>query len=183
MVVVANEDAMAIAVEAEGNAVAPQDAAEQAEITVGVFGGEKLGGQDLAGGVVEQGKQSEFGAALFEPAMQAGIEQQHLSFAGARETAQAMSRSPSFARRAQSGRTQETTEGFAAEREAFDLTELLMEMMIVESGIAGAGQSENALAQRIGQAARAGTAAADVSQSRCAALPIARFETFDMPRR
>ena len=55
-------------------------------------------------------------------------------------------------------------------------------MMIVEADVASAGQSENALAQGFGHGAMAGTAAADVSQSRCAALPIARFETFDMPR-
>ena len=56
-------------------------------------------------------------------------------------------------------------------------------MVIVETGIAGAGQLKNAGAQGFGQAARAGAAAADVSQSRCAALPITGFETFDLPRR
>jgi len=61
--------------------------------------------------------------------------------------------------------------------------ELLVEVMIVESGITRAGQAQGGLAQPIGQAAMAGPPAADVSQSRCAALPIARFETFDMPRR
>ena len=62
--------------------------------------------------------------------------------------------------------------------------ELVVQMMIVEAGVARACQSEDADARALpGRAAVAGAAAADVSQSRCAALPIARFEPFDMPRR
>jgi hypothetical protein len=55
--------------------------------------------------------------------------------------------------------------------------------MIVEASVTGADQSEDAVAHAWGQAAVAGTAAAGVSQSRCAALPVTGFEAFDMPRR
>ena len=58
-----------------------------------------------------------------------------------------------------------------------------MEMMIVEAGVARAGQSQDALTYGGRRARRGGAAAAGVCQSRCAALPIARFEPFDMPKR
>ena len=55
--------------------------------------------------------------------------------------------------------------------------------MIVEAGVARACQSHDPLAYGVGQTTVAGAAAADVRQGRCAALPIATFEPFDMPRR
>jgi hypothetical protein len=120
---------------------------------------------------------------MFEPAVQAGVEQEHFAFASAGQTALAVGRSATPAGRAQARAAEKTTEGFAAQGKAFGLTEFLAEMVIVEAGIARAGQSEDAGAQRLGKTARAGTAAADLCQSRCAALPIARFEPFDMARR
>ena len=58
-----------------------------------------------------------------------------------------------------------------------------MKVMIIEAGVAGARQVRMRFRTRCGSAAVAGAAAAGVSQSRCAALPIAGFEAFDMPRR
>ena len=78
---------------------------------------------------------------------------------------------------------EQTAQGLAAEGEPFDLTELFAEMMIVETGVARASQVEDAGTHGLGQAARAGTTAAGVCQSRCAALPITGFEALDMPRR
>jgi hypothetical protein len=78
---------------------------------------------------------------------------------------------------------QPAAEGFAAEREAFLLDELLAKVMVIEAGIAGARQLHDAIPHTLRQAAMAGAPAAGVCQSRCAALPIAGFETFDVPRR
>lgn len=183
MVVVAHEDAVAIAVETERNAVAAQQSVEQAEIATSVFGGKELRDQDFAGGIVEKAEQGEFGAALFEPAVQAGVEQKHFAFASAGQTALAVSGSAPFAERADPGGTQQAAKSLATERDAFDLTELLAEMMVVETDVARAGQGEDASAQWLGKTARAGAAAADVCQSRSAALPITRFESFDMSKR
>ena len=52
-----------------------------------------------------------------------------------------MSSRAAFTRRADSGRTKQPAESFAAEREAFLFDELLAEMVIVESGIGGASQA------------------------------------------
>ena len=78
---------------------------------------------------------------------------------------------------------QQAAQGFAAEREAFLFGELLAEMVVVEPGISGAGQAQDAVSHALGQTARAGPPATGVCQRRCAALPIASFEAFDMARR
>ena len=72
--IVALEDAMAVAVEAERNAVGGDQGAESAEIAQGIFGFElEVSSEDLRGGVVLKTDESEFGAAAFEPIMTAGI--------------------------------------------------------------------------------------------------------------
>src|SRR6202035_1974071 len=56
-------------------------------------------------------------------------------------------------------------------------------MMIVEARVLATGQSEDGLTHPLRGTMRTGPAAAGVSQRRCAALPIASFEAFDVPRR
>jgi hypothetical protein len=183
VIVVADKDAVAVAVEAEGDAVAAQQAAEQAKVAMGVFGGEELGHEDFAGGVVEEAEQGKLRAAVFEPVVEAGVEQEHLAFASAGQAALAMGGSPSLTRGAEAGPTQQAAQGLTAQGEAFDLAKLLAEVMVVEAGVARTGQMQDADAHWFGQAARPGPAAAGVCQSRCTALPITNFEAFDMPRR
>src|SRR5580658_769104 len=115
VIVVAQEYAVTIAVKAERDATAAQQAAEQAKIAAGIFGGKKFGGEDLASGVVEKAQQGELRATLFEPGMQAGIEEQHVAFTSAREASLAMSGSATLAGRADAGRAQQTAESFAAQ--------------------------------------------------------------------
>ena len=67
VVVVADEDTAAITVEGERDAVAAEQAPEQAEIAYGGFRGEELSGKDFAGGVVLHAESGERGAATFEP--------------------------------------------------------------------------------------------------------------------
>lgn len=81
-VVVAHEDAAAIAVESQGDVVAAQQLAEQAERAESRFGGEELGGEDLAGGVVLQAESGEPGATALEPVMRRAIELNQFACAG-----------------------------------------------------------------------------------------------------
>ena len=171
VIVVANEDAVAVAVETEGYAEAAQQAVEQAEIAAGVFGGEEFGDQNFASGVVQKAEQGKLRAAIFQPAMKAGVEQQHFAFASARQAALAMRGSATLAGRADPGRAQQTAKGFAPEREAFLLDQFFAEVMVVEAGIGGAGQMQDAIPHALRQAAMAGSSAAGVCQSRLTALP------------
>src|ERR1019366_5047934 len=135
VIVVANEDAVTIAVETDGYAEAAQQALEQAEIAASVFGGEEFGDGDFAGGVVEEAEQGKLRAAIFQPAMKAGVEQQHFAFPSARQAALAMGGRGSLTGRADPSRAQQTAKGLAPEREAFLLDQFFAEVMVVETGI------------------------------------------------
>src|SRR6266853_118595 len=63
-----------------------------------------------------------------------------LSGTRTRQTALAMGRSATLTGRANPGRAQQTTEGFATEREAFLLDQFFTEVMVVEAGIGSADQ-------------------------------------------
>jgi hypothetical protein len=97
-------------------------AAEQAEIAAGVFGGEELSDEDFAGRVVEEAEQGEFRGAIFQPAVEAGVEQKHFALASAWQAPLTMSGSASFAGRADSSIAEKTAESLAAEGKTFDLT-------------------------------------------------------------
>jgi hypothetical protein len=76
--IVALEDAVAVAVEAERDAMGGDHGAESAEIADSIFGFElEVSGQDLAGGVILKTDESELGAAALEPVMTAGIGERH----------------------------------------------------------------------------------------------------------
>src|SRR2546423_659736 len=75
---VALEDAVAIAVEAEGHAVSGNYGAQGAEIADGIFGFElEVSGQDLAGGIVLEADQRELWTAAFEPVVGTGVGEHH----------------------------------------------------------------------------------------------------------
>jgi len=76
------------------------------------------------------------------------------------------------ARRSDAVRAEQATQGFAAQRESFILDKPLVEMMIVEAGVARACPSEDAVAPEFGQATADGAAVADVCRSRL--LPTGR---------
>src|SRR5579871_193882 len=171
MIVVADKDAVAITIEAERYAEATQQALEQSEIAASVFGGKEFGDQNFARGVVEKSEQGQLRAAIFQPAVKAGVEQNHFAFPGTGQAALAMSGSATLARRADPGRAQQTAKGFAPEREAFLLDQFFAQVMVVEAGIGGAGQLQDAIPHALRQTARAGSSAAGVCQSRLTALP------------
>ncbi len=63
-----------------------------------------------------------------------------------------------------------------------DLAKFFTEVVVVEAGIGGADQMQDAIPHALRQAAMTGPSAAGVCQIRLTALPIARLESFDMPR-
>jgi len=85
--------------------------------------------------------------------VQAAVQQQHLAFTSAREATLAMSGSLTFTVRADPGRAQQMAKGLASARETFDVAKFFAEVMVVEAGIGGAGQLQDAFPHAIGQAA------------------------------
>ena len=118
MGIVALEDAVAVAVEAERDAMGGDQGVQGAEIAEGIFGFElEVSGQDLAGGVVLKADEGELGAAAFEPVMAAGIGERHHAEAWTGRPAGAVLARPALLRRRQFGGAQEAAHGFAADRE------------------------------------------------------------------
>ena len=107
VIVVAEEDATAIAIESEGKAVTAEQLAKQAEIAESSFRGEELGGEDFAGGVVLHAESGEQGAAAFEPVMRRTVELHKFTDARRTQAALAVSGRASFTRRAQAALAQQ----------------------------------------------------------------------------
>ena len=145
VLVVAHKDAAAIAVESERNPKAAQEALQQAEIAWGSFREEELSGEDFAGSIILHAQSGEQGAATFEPIMGRAVQLHEFTFASRSQTSLAMSRGTAFARRADAGGAEQTAKGLAAKREAFLLAEFFAQMVIIEAGVAGAGQKQDGL--------------------------------------
>src|ERR1019366_2182692 len=76
--IVALEDAVAVAVEAERYAVRGDHGVQSAKIADSIFGFElEVSGEDLTGGVILKADEGELGAAALEPVMAAGIGERH----------------------------------------------------------------------------------------------------------
>ena len=158
--IVALEQAVAIAIEAEGNAVSGEEGVQTTEVAGGVFGFElESGGGNAASGVVEQPEQGEERAAALEPVMTAGIALQHHAEAGAAGAASTILARTSFLRRRAFGVAKNAAHALAAEGDAFVGDEFLLEMGVVEAGVFAACQFEDTLTKGGGQGPRFGSAA------------------------
>ena len=82
VIVIAGEDAAAIAIEGDGNAVAAQEALEKVEIALGGFRWEELSGEDFAGSIILHAQGGEPRAAPFEPVVGRAIELDEFALAG-----------------------------------------------------------------------------------------------------
>ena len=171
VIIVANEDAVTIPIEAERYAEAAQEALQQAEIAARVFAKEKFSGENFARGIVQKAQQRELWAATFQPVVKTSVQQQHLALASTRHAALAMRGSPPLPGRGDPGRAQQTAKSFPPQQEAFLLDQFFAEVMVIETGIGGASQMQDALSQALRQATMAGSSAAGVCQSRLTALP------------
>ena len=178
--IVTHEDAAAIAVKGRGHAEASKQALQQVEIAFGRFREEELSGKNFAGGIILHAEKGEARTAACEPVVRAAVELHEFAFASHAQAALAMSGSTALARGAEAFLAQEAAQGFAAERETFDLVELFAEMMVVEAGILGAVQAQDRLASALGRAARAGPAAVGVSQRRLPVFAQTLFQALNL---
>src|ERR1019366_2253407 len=146
MGIVALEDAVAVAVEAERDARSGDHGAESAEIAESIFGFElEVSGEDAAGGVVLQADESELGAAALEPIVTAGIGERHHAQARAGRPAGTVLARPALLRRGQSRGAQNAAHGLATDGEVLFGTKFFREMRIVEALVLAPGQVQDPL--------------------------------------
>src|SRR6266852_537749 len=169
VVVVTDEDAAVIAVKSQRHAVAAEHLFKQAEIAESGLRGKELSGQDFPGGVVLHAESGELRAATFEPVVRAAVELHEFAEASGTQAALAMSGGAALPRRAETVLAQQAAQGFAAERKALALDQLLAEMVVVKASVSAARELDDPLAHGIRQAPGTGPAAVGVSQSR---LPV-----------
>src|SRR5271168_3856201 len=108
------------------------------------------------------------------------VELDQLALTRDAQAALAVGRGTALARGTDASAAKQTAKSLAAEGEALDLAQLFAEVVVVEAGVGGAHQAQDALAHRLGQATGAGPAAAGVCQSCLTSPAIALFQTFEM---
>jgi hypothetical protein len=94
MVIVANEDTVAIPVQGQRDTEARKQAAEQVEIALGGLGGKEPGSEDFPGGIVLKTQSGKCGSAALQPVVGTAIEQEHFARASRMHTALAHARFP-----------------------------------------------------------------------------------------
>jgi hypothetical protein len=173
---------MAIAIQAEGDAMSGDHGAQSAEITKGVFRFElKVRGEDLAGGIVLKADQSELGAAAFQPIMATGVGEHHHAEAGTAQAAGAVLAGTALLRGSQLGGAQDAAHGLAADLEFFLRVQFFTEMRIVKALILAARQCQDRPAQGRGQSPGHGPSAIAVLYPSDAVGTVAPLEPLHLP--
>src|SRR5664280_1022699 len=179
--IVALEDAVAVVVEAERDAMSGDHGAESAEIAERIFGFElEVSGQDLAGGVILKGDERELGAAALEPVMTAGIGERHHAEAWAGWPARAILARPALLRRRQFGGAQDAAHGLAADREVLFAAKFFRQVGIVKALVLAAGQAQDQLLLGNGNAPRHAASAIAMLYPVEGIGPIAAFEALHL---
>src|SRR5271170_8505634 len=175
--IVALEDAVAVAIEAERHAVSGDHGVQGAHIAEGVFGFElEVSGEDLAGGVVLKTDEGELGAAAFEPVVAAGVGEHHHAEAGTAQAAGAVLARAALLRGSQLGSAQDAAHGLTTDAELLLGVQFFKEMRIVEAPILAARQLQDGLSQGSGQSPGHGSSAIAVAYPIDAVGTIAPLE-------
>lgn len=179
----APEDAVAIAIDGDGEALGLGQSAEEQEIAVRIFLLPKGGGADFASGVVDGGQQREARAPLVQPGMGAAVDLDQQASPGHPLASTAMPRGTTAARTPQSRRGQDATHRWARQRDPFSAGEQFGEMLVVEVGIGRSGERHHALPQGRGDAIHGGAAPVTVHEGGGAACAIGSPEPADLANR
>jgi hypothetical protein len=172
---------VAVAVEAERDAVSGDHGAEGAKVAEGIFGFElEVSGEDLPGGVVLKAEERELGTAPFEPIVTTGIGERHHAEARAGRAAGTISTRPALLRRRQFGGAQEAAHGFAADGEVLFDTKFFRQMRIVEALVLATRQVQDQLLLGKRQGPRHGASAIAVLDPANGIGPIAAFEALHL---
>src|SRR6202049_1067216 len=150
--IVALKDAVAIAVQAKGDAVSGDHGAQSAEIAESVFRFElEVSGEDPAGGVILKADEGELGAAALEPIMTAGVGEHHYAEAGQAAVGGAVLAGTTLLRGSQLGGAQDAAHALAADYQVLRGLQFFPKMRIVEALILAARQFQDRPAQDGGQ--------------------------------
>src|SRR6476646_9386069 len=144
--IVALEDAVTVAVEAERDAVGGDHGVQGAEIADGIFGFElKVSGEDLTGGVVLKADESQGRTATYEPVVTAGVGERHHAETRTGRASGTILPRPAALRGSHVCASQNAPHGLPADGEVFLVTKFFRQMRIVEALILAPSQVQNQL--------------------------------------
>ena len=178
---IAVKDPMAIGVGGGGEAIAPDQVAEQEEVALGIFLITKHAPEHLAGCIVNRRVEDEAGAAIFEPGMVAAIHLDEKARLRHAVAAAAMPWGTAGTGTADPGLTEEPANRRAGQAQSFALPQQLGEMVIIRAGIAGTGQGEHPGPEALGQAPGRWAAPVAMGQGGEALRAHVRQESTEVP--
>ena len=174
--IVADEDAEAIAVEGQREAVGGADLLEHGGVAVQVLGRPNVQGEDRAGGIVDRAVEGHGRAAAFEPVMGAAVELDEGAHPGFRGPAgPVLARAAAVLGRQVQGAT-DSPHGGAADAEALDLVQFLGGMTIIDIDVGGLEEPRHPAADVGRQSAGGGPSPQAVAQARRPVGPEAMLD-------
>jgi hypothetical protein len=179
---IAVEDPVEVSVRRSGEAIAPDELAEEQEVAVGILLQAEDAAEDLARGVVYGRVEHETRPAIFEPGVVAAIHLDEESGLGHALTAAAMAWGTAGAGAADPGGAKQPLHGLAGKPEALALREQLGEVVVVHARIGGAGQGEDAVPDGLCEAPRGGAAAVAMGEGSEALLSPAGQQPTEVPQ-
>jgi hypothetical protein len=180
---IAVKDPMAIGVGGDGQAIAADEVAQEAEVAVGVLFVAEDPAEHPAGRVIEGGMEHQPRAAIFKPGMVTAVQLNEEPRLGHALPATAMPRGPTGAGTTQPGRAEKPLHSPPRDTQTFALREQLGDVVIIRPGIASAGQREDASPYPLGEPAGRRPPAIAMSEGRESVLPPARKEPAHMAQR
>ena len=180
--IVALEDAVAIVVEAERDAVGGDHGVQRTKIADGIFGFElEVSGEDLAGGVVLKADQSQRWTATFEPVMTAGVGERHHAETRTGRASGTILPRPALLRGSHFGSPQNAPYRLAADGKGFFVAKFFRQMRIVEALVLAASQGQDQLLLGKGNRPGHGASAIAVLHPADGIGPIAALEPLHLP--
>ena len=180
---VAMKNAMTVGVSGARDAVATDELAEHEEVAVGIFLGPKDTGHERAGGIINGALEDEPGAAILEPAVATPVHQDEEAGLRHALAAPAMLGRASRARAGEPRLPEDALDGGPGEHQALLFAEQLRQMMIIDTGVAGAGQVDDPRPDGLEETLRGGAAAVAMGERREAMLADLGDQATDMADR
>ncbi len=163
---IAVKDAMTIRVDGDGDAIAPDHPSQEQEVPMGVFVRAKDAAEDFASGIIDGGVEDQARPAGLQPGMVTRIQLDEQARLRHAVTTATMSWRPPGPGTADPGGAENAPDGGPREAQTVALLEQLRELVIVDAGISGAGQGDDAGPHSLGEPASGDAAAVAVGQPR-----------------
>ena len=180
---IAVEDPVAVGVSGTGEAIAPDELAEEQEVAVGVLFQAEDAAEDLASRVVYGRVEHQARAAIFEPGVMAAVHLDEETGLGHAFPASAMAGWATGAGAADPAGAEKPLHRPARDRQSLALLEQLGEVVIIHARIGSTGQGEDAGPDRLREAPGRGPAAVAMGQSCKALLAQAGEEPAEVAKR